>query len=122
MAHSLRQVLCFQVGRDCHHSSFDSEKRNVAQVARDNQPTAQSLTNSAREGRLAPIVEDNYYSVDDIAALWKLSRDSVRRLFRHEPGVLALAPRNTRGKRSYTTLRIPQSVLERVHRRLSLVR
>ena len=25
MAHSLRQVLCFQVGRNCHHSSFDSD-------------------------------------------------------------------------------------------------
>jgi len=24
MAQSLRQVLCFQIGRDCHHSSFST--------------------------------------------------------------------------------------------------
>ncbi len=55
---------------------------------------------------------ERHYSVTDIASLWGLSRDSVRRLFRREPGVLAIGER-------YVTLRIPASVLERVHRRLS---
>ncbi len=57
---------------------------------------------------------ERHYSVTDVASLWGLSRDSVRRLFRREPGVLAIGER-------YVTLRIPESVLERVHRRLSNV-
>jgi transcriptional regulator GlxA family with amidase domain len=55
---------------------------------------------------------ERHYSVTDVAKLWGLSRDSVRRLFRREPGVLVMGER-------YVTLRIPESVLERVHRRLS---
>ena len=55
---------------------------------------------------------ERHYSVGEVANLWALSRDSVRRLFRREPGVLAMGDR-------YVTLRIPESVLERVHRRLS---
>lgn len=54
---------------------------------------------------------ERHYSVTDVAKLWGLSRDSVRRLFRREPGVLVMGER-------YVTLRIPESVLERVHRRL----
>jgi AraC-like DNA-binding protein len=57
---------------------------------------------------------ERHYSVTDVAKLWGLSRDSVRRLFRREPGVLVMGDR-------YVTLRIPESVLERVHRRLSNV-
>ncbi len=68
------------------------------------------------------IAEQRHYSVEEVAALWQLSKDSVRRLFRDELGVLVLSPRNRKGKRSYITLRIPASVLERVHRRLSIVK
>ena len=55
---------------------------------------------------------ERHYSVSDVATLWSLSRDSVRRIFRREPGVLVIGER-------YVTLRIPESVLERVHRRLT---
>ncbi len=55
---------------------------------------------------------ERHYSVTDVAKLWGLSRDSVRRIFRREPGVMVIGDR-------YVTLRIPESVLERVHRRLS---
>jgi hypothetical protein len=63
-----------------------------------------------------------HYSPAEIAELWGLSVDSVRKMFENEPGVLVLGntqPR--RGKRSYTTLRIPEPVIERVHKRLSRV-
>jgi hypothetical protein len=55
---------------------------------------------------------ERHYSVSEVARLWSLSRDSVRRIFRREPGVLVIGDR-------YVTLRIPESVLERVHRRLT---
>ena len=62
---------------------------------------------------------ERHYSVAEIAELWKLSPNAVRRLFQREPGVLTIGePRPKYGReRGKVTLRIPQSVLERVHRR-----
>jgi hypothetical protein len=74
------------------------------------------------ENNSRPIFAEPHYTVEEVANLWKLSPDSVRRLFQHEAGVLAVAPRQRRGKRAYVTLRIPSSVVERVYRRLSIVR
>jgi hypothetical protein len=49
--------------------------------------------------------------------LWGLSDDFVRRLFLHEPGVVIFHHRRP-GRRVYRTLRIPESVAQRVHIRL----
>ena len=62
---------------------------------------------------------ERHYAVTEIAELWNLSADKVRDLFQNEPGVLVIGERSPRRKRRYVTLRIPQSVLERVHSRLS---
>ena len=62
---------------------------------------------------------ERHYAVAEIAELWNLSADKVRELFENEPGVLVIGERSPRHKRRYVTLRIPQKVLERVHRRLS---
>ena len=63
-----------------------------------------------------------HYSPAEIAELWSLSADCVRKIFANEPGVLLIGnAQPKRGKRSYTTLRIPQTVLDRVHRRLRKV-
>jgi len=61
---------------------------------------------------------ERHYSVPEVAEAWNLSRDVVRKLFEREPGVLVLGNDGGRGKRGYHTLRIPESVMERVHRRL----
>jgi len=63
---------------------------------------------------------ERHYAVVEIAALWNLSSDKVRELFEEEPGVLVIRDRNPRGKRRYRTLRIPQTVVDRVHTRLTL--
>jgi hypothetical protein len=63
---------------------------------------------------------ERHYAVAEIAEMWNLSPDKVREIFEDEPGVLVIGDRNPRHKRRYVTLRIPQSVLQRVHRRLSL--
>ena len=65
---------------------------------------------------------ERHYTVVKVAAMWNVSEDTVRRLFQSEPGVVVLGKRQRYSKRRYTTLRIPQSVLERVHKRLSLVK
>ena len=65
----------------------------------------------------APV--ERHYAVTEIAEMWSLSVDKVRDLFENEPGVLVIGERSPRHKRRYVTLRIPQTVLERVHCRLS---
>jgi hypothetical protein len=65
-------------------------------------------------------IAERHYAVAEIAALWNLSTDKVRELFDQEPGVLVIGDRNPRGKRRYRTLRIPQTVVNRVYTRLSL--
>ena len=66
----------------------------------------------------APFTE-RHFSVEEVSEMWGLSRDTVRKLFRKEPGVLAIGDQGSSHRRRYTTLRIPASVLQRVHRRLS---
>ncbi len=60
-----------------------------------------------------------HYSVAEIAEMWNLSPNAVRRLFQNEPGVLRIGePRPKFGRRrGKATLRIPQFVVERVYRR-----
>jgi hypothetical protein len=67
----------------------------------------------------ALVRNERHYAVAEIAEMWNLSADKVRELFEDEPGVLVIGERSPRRKRRYITLRVPQSVLERVHRRLS---
>ena len=60
---------------------------------------------------------ERHYSVDELAELWGLSGDSVRRLFLNEPGVVVFFKYRP-GRRTYRTLRIPESVAQRVHRQM----
>lgn len=59
------------------------------------------------------------YSVAEVAALWNVGVDKVRELFENEPDVIKLKNPAKRGKRAYTTLRIPESVESRIRRKLS---
>ena len=61
---------------------------------------------------------ERHYTVDEIAQTWNLSKDTIRRVFLAEEGVLKIARPGTRYKRSHTTLRIPDSVMCRVHCRM----
>ena len=62
---------------------------------------------------------ERHYAVIEVAEMWHLSPDKVRDIFQHEPGVLVLGDRNPRHKRRYLTLRIPHTVLLRVHARFA---
>jgi hypothetical protein len=64
-------------------------------------------------------VAERHYAVAEIAPLWNLSADKIRELFERKPGVLVIGDRNPRGRRCYRTLRIPQTVEDRVYTRLS---
>jgi hypothetical protein len=61
---------------------------------------------------------ERHYAPDELGQLWNLSADTVRRLFEREPGVLVIERATSRARR-YRTLRIPESVAQRVHRQLT---
>lgn len=61
---------------------------------------------------------ETHYTVKEIAKKWRLSETVVRKLFRGEPGVIKIDSPERRFKRGYCTLRIPETVAERVHARL----
>jgi hypothetical protein len=61
---------------------------------------------------------ERHYTVDEVAEMWSLSRESVRKMFLSEPDVLKIARPGSRYKRSYVTMRIPESVLNRGYRRM----
>jgi hypothetical protein len=63
-------------------------------------------------------VQDNF-TVAEVASLWRLSPDTIQRLFEEEPGVVVLGNKNPRGKRKRITLRIPRAVMDRVKKRRS---
>ncbi len=66
------------------------------------------------------VFSETFYTPEEIAAAWKLSPDTVRRIFQNESGVMVIENRCVFGKRQYRTLRIPESVAERVYHRLAL--
>ena len=65
------------------------------------------------------IVTEKHYTVAEIAEQWGISVDLARDTFEDEPGVLTFDRPRTRVKRGYSTMRIPESVLVRVHTRLT---
>jgi hypothetical protein len=80
-------------------------------------PLAQAVGVSTRIE--SSVHAERHYAVAEIAEMWNLSVDKVRELFADEPGVLAIGKRRPCHTRPYVTLRIPKSVVERVHSRLS---
>jgi hypothetical protein len=61
---------------------------------------------------------EQHYSPTDIAKPLGLSPRFVREMFQDEPGVIVIDRPEEMHKRSYTTLRIPESVLKRVLHKL----
>ncbi len=75
---------------------------------------------SLEPGSRAQRYTERHYTLSEIAAMWNISHDFVRRLFQSEPGVLIMGREEATGsRRRYATYRIPESVVERVHRRMS---
>ena len=65
-------------------------------------------------------LEEVCLTVADVAKRLKADDDTVRRLFIDKPGVIVISfPR--RGRRTYRTLRIPESVYVRVVTRFTKV-
>ena len=72
----------------------------------------------AESGAFLDLANEKHYSVIEIAKLWALSEKTVRKIFEREPGVIQWGAGESLYKRGYRTLRVPETVLHRVHRRL----
>ena len=59
-------------------------------------------------------MEDELYSVAELATRLKISTDKVTRMFEDEPGVIDLGAPEKMHKRRYRILRISASVVNRV--------
>lgn len=62
---------------------------------------------------------ERHFSPAELAELWSLSEDTIRRMFENESGVLIFENPSRNPARRRRTLRIPQFVAERVYSRLS---
>jgi hypothetical protein len=64
---------------------------------------------------------EKHYTPIEVAEILSLHPKLIRDMFRKEPGVISIGTsKSTARKRAYATLRIPQSVLDRVHRRMQV--
>ena len=70
-------------------------------------------------GHGAATALERHYSPDEVAEMWGLSVKVIRQIFSSEPGVLKVDRPETRNKRGYCTMRIPESVVMRVHKKLT---
>jgi AraC-like DNA-binding protein len=76
------------------------------------------LNNSPQSPPVLDECLEKHYSPEDVSSMWGISPRTVRRLFANEPGIIELGQPDSIKKRRYLTIRIPESVLMRVHRRL----
>jgi hypothetical protein len=84
-----------------------SERIRYKVAAREEKPTS----------TIAERFAETHYTPTQLAKVWGVDPETIRNLFRNEIGVLKI--QNNNGKRAYVTLRIPESVAVRVHRKLS---
>jgi transcriptional regulator GlxA family with amidase domain len=64
---------------------------------------------------------ERHYTVAELAERWNLSRDTIRRMFESEPGVVVFKHAKL-NKRVYRTLRIPESVAKRKYQMALVLR
>jgi hypothetical protein len=61
---------------------------------------------------------EHHFTPRELAELWKFDESTIRRMFIDEPGVMIYGKEKRRdGRRDYVTLRIPDSVVQRVYER-----
>ena len=99
----------------------------IADSLKDRQ-TAKMLTLSRRQlykMAAAILATERHFTPTQLAALWGMSPSKVRELFSEEEGVIRFGePSRREGKklvRSYYSMRIPESVVGRVHDSLTSI-
>jgi hypothetical protein len=99
-------------------SSNGHEVQTRGGTEADNLDHNSFLPESGEKRKPMDLASETHYSIQELAARWKLSEKTVRKLFESEPGVIQIGGQEGRFRRAYVTRRIPESVAQRVHRRL----
>jgi len=68
------------------------------------------MNHGQTERKFFNTVASKHFSPAELAEAWGVSVDTIRNIFRNEPGVLKIGDRESRFKRGYITLRIPEAV------------
>jgi hypothetical protein len=58
---------------------------------------------------------ERHYRIGELATLWNIGRETVRKLVKDDPGVLKI---RIGGKKTHTTYSVPASAAKRIHTRL----
>ena len=69
---------------------------------------------------MAPLLVDNstfekHYRISDLARLWGIGRETVRKLVKDDPGVIKIRMGR---KKAHTIYTVPESAAHRIHTRL----
>jgi hypothetical protein len=59
---------------------------------------------------------ERHYRLGELAKIWGLGRETLRLMVKDEPGVIKIRMGR---KKSHTTYSVPESVAQRIHRRLT---
>ena len=61
------------------------------------------------------LMSEKHYTPDELAKLWHVSGNTVRRMFHDVDGVMLLDRAETMHKRAHCSMRIPASVAQRIY-------
>jgi hypothetical protein len=65
---------------------------------------------------MSEVACEKHYTVFEVAEIWSVSYNTVKKLFENEPDVLRFGAEETRYGRKRVSIRIPESVMIRVHK------
>jgi hypothetical protein len=73
---------------------------------------------STQSNTPSDVALERHYTISEIAEMWHLEYKKVQRLFMDVDGVLKEVTDGTLKKQRYTLLRVPESIVIQVHRKL----
>ena len=101
---------------NCHRANPECATLEVVAGSEEDMGQSHPADENSAVGTIDAL--EQHFSPKEVADRWRIDESTVRRLFQDEPGVFKIGKSGRRdGKRDYVTLRIPASVLSRVHRR-----
>jgi hypothetical protein len=96
-----------------HHKRSNGAVKKFEYTGKDHEYRGKKYENNMADPK-RPF--EKHYTPAEVAEIWGISVDMARDLFRGEEDVLKL---ERTGSKKYITLRIPESVMLRVHTRMS---
>jgi hypothetical protein len=93
-------------------------ERVYARLRVPGEPPPDPHSAAAPDAPAAPVLPERYFSLQEIAEMWSISVNRVRRLFKNEEGVTRFyeSPKGSIVRRR--VVRVPQHIVERVHSRI----